>query len=189
MNNQGKLIVISAPSGCGKTTIVGQLLERNPKLIRSISYTTRLPRAGEVNGRDYFFITPDEFQDKEKKNFFLETANVFGQLYGTSREFVRKHTDKGTDVVLAIDVQGMKQLKKRSNGEFKLTSIFIMPPSEEILRGRLENRKTETKEEITKRLDVAHQEILEKSFYDFVVVNHEVDQAVQEIEHMIGLRR
>lgn len=189
MNNQGKLIVISAPSGCGKTTIVGQLLERNPKLVRSISYTTRTPRTGEWDGKDYFFVSREEFLERKKRDFFLETAEVFDQFYGTSREFVRKHTDKGTDVVLAIDVQGMKQLKKCSNGEFKLTSIFIMPPSEEILRGRLENRKTETKEEITKRLDVAHQEIREKSFYDFVVINHEVDQAVQEIESMIGLRR
>ena len=182
---KGKLIVISAPSGCGKTTIVEQLLERNQNLVRSISYTTRSPRAGEINGQDYFFISRDEFLEKRKKDFFLESAEVFGQYYGTSRDFVIAHTGQGKNVVLAIDVQGMKQLKQKADQDLSITSIFIMPPSDDVLRSRLENRKTETKEEIAKRLDVAHEEMRAKSLYDFVVVNQELDQAVKSIEEVI----
>ncbi len=182
---KGKLIVISAPSGCGKTTLVERLLERNKNLMRSISYTTRPSRAGEINGRDYFFISRDEFLEKKKKNFFLESAEVFGQHYGTSRDSVADHTRRGKNVVLAIDVQGMKQLKQKAGQDLSVTSIFIMPPSEEILRSRLENRKTETKEEIAKRLEVAREEMRAKSLYDFVVVNNEVDEAVQSIEEVI----
>ena len=181
---KGKLIVISAPSGCGKTTIVEALISRRPDLKRSISYTTRSPRAGEVHGRDYFFISREEFLEKKKKNFFLESAEVFSQHYGTSREFVADHMNRGISIVLAIDVQGMKQLKQ-SGQDLSLVSIFIMPPSEEVLRNRLENRKTETKDEITKRLDIAHQEMKSKSLYDFVIVNNEVDQAVKSIEDVI----
>ncbi len=182
---KGKLIVISAPSGCGKTTLVERLLERNKNLMRSISYTTRPSRAGEINGRDYFFISRDEFLEKKKKNFFLESAEVFGQHYGTSRDSVADHPRRGKNVVLAIDVQGMKQLKQKAGQDLSVTSIFIMPPSEEILRSRLENRKTETKEEIAKRLEVAREEMRAKSLYDFVVVNNEVDEAVQSIEEVI----
>lgn len=182
---KGKLIVISAPSGCGKTTIVERLLARNKNLTRSISYTTRSPRTGEVNGRDYFFVGREEFLEKKKHDFFLESAEVFGQCYGTSKEFVMGHTNEGRNVVLAIDVQGMKQLKDKANQDLSITSIFIMPPSEEILRSRLENRKTESKEEITKRLEVAREEMRAKSLYDFVIVNNEVDQAVKSIEEMI----
>ncbi len=181
---KGKLIVISAPSGCGKTTIVEALISRHPDLKRSISYTTRSPRAGEVHGRDYFFISREEFLEKKKQNFFLESAEVFGQHYGTSKEFVADHMNRGISIVLAIDVQGMKQLKQ-SGQDLSLVSIFIMPPSEEVLRNRLENRKTETKDEITKRLDIAHQEMKSKSLYDFVIVNNEVDQAVKSIEDVI----
>ncbi len=114
---KGKLIVISAPSGCGKTTIVERLILRHPDLKRSISYTTRSPRAGEVSGRDYFFISRDEFIEKKKKNFFLESAEVFGQHYGTSKEFVADHINRGMSVILAVDVQGMKQLKEKAGPE------------------------------------------------------------------------
>ncbi len=147
-NKKGKLIIISAPSGCGKTTIVGCLLQRNKNLIRSISYTTRPPRAGEVNGKDYFFISHDEFLEKKEKDFFLESAEVFGQYYGTSKDFVTDHINQGSNIVLAIDVQGMKQLKKKAGLNLPMKSIFIMPPSEDVLRKRLEHRNTETETEI-----------------------------------------
>lgn len=182
---KGKLIVISAPSGCGKTTIVERLLKRNKDLIRSISYTTRSPRTGEVNGRDYFFVSPKDFLGKEKKNFFLESAEVFGQHYGTSKDFVMSHANQNKNVVLAIDVQGMRQLKQKESKDLSITSIFIMPPSDEVLRSRLENRKTETKEEIAKRLEVAREEMKAKSLYDFVIVNQEIEQAVKLIEEKI----
>ncbi len=182
---QGKLIVISAPSGCGKTTIVERLLERNKSLVRSISYTTRPPRSGEVNSRDYFFISKEEFVAKERSNFFLESATVFGYFYGTSREFVADCVSQGKSIVLAIDVQGMKQLCQRANQEIPKASIFIIPPSLEELKVRLEKRKTETKQEIAERLKVAEQEMAERSLYDFVVVNQKLDQAVNEIEGIV----
>ncbi len=182
---KGKLIVISAPSGCGKTTIVERLILRHPDLKRSISYTTRTPRAGEIYGQDYFFISRDEFIEKKKQNFFLESAEVFGRYYGTSKDFVADHISRGISIVLAIDVQGMKQLKQQSDRDLSMISIFIMPPSEEVLRNRLENRKTETQEEITKRLEIARDEIKSKSLYDFVLVNNKVDQVVKSIEEVI----
>ncbi len=182
---QGKLIVISAPSGCGKTTIVERLLEHNQDLTRSISYTTRAPRPGEVNGRDYFFISDKEFSAKERSGFFLESANVFGQSYGTSKEFVTDRLSQGLHVVLAIDVQGMKQLRGKVGPEFSMTSIFIMPPSVRALRARLENRKTETKPEIDERLEIAKKEMAAQALYDFVVVNRKVDQAVKTIEGIV----
>ncbi len=181
---KGKLIVISAPSGCGKTTIVSRLLERHKDWVRSVSFTTRAPRAGEANGRDYFFISPEEFLDKKKKGFFLESAEVFGRHYGTAKSFVLDQTRQGKHVVLAIDVQGMKQIKELA-GELPVVSIFIMPPSEEVLNSRLENRKTETKEEIAKRLDVAREEMKASPLFDQVVVNHEIDEAVKSIEEVI----
>ena len=177
--------MISAPSGCGKTTIVERLLKQNKNLTRSISYTTRPPRPGEVNGRDYFFVSEEEFSSKARNNFFLESAKVFGYSYGTSLEFVMDHVVKGKDVVLAIDVQGMKQLRAKANQEIPATSIFIMPPSVEELKARLEKRKTETKQEIAERLKIAEREMAERSLYDFVVVNQKVDQAVKEIEGIV----
>lgn len=181
----GKLIVISAPSGCGKTTIVERLLERNRNWKRSVSYTTRPPRSGEVSGRDYFFVSEDEFKSKERSGFFLETADVFGHWYGTSKEFVAKELSGGAHLVLAIDVQGMKQITKQADREIALVSIFIMPPSIESLKARLERRKTESEPEIEKRLQIAKKEMAERSLYDHVVVNHEVDQAVAEIEEIV----
>ena len=181
---QGKLIVISAPSGCGKTTIVEHLLERNKKLIRSVSYTTRAPREGERDGRDYFFVSEEKFSEKKRKGFFLESAKVFGCSYGTSRPCVMDYVSKGINVVLAIDVQGMKQLRKHSNG-IPMISIFIMPPSIEALRQRLERRKTETKQQIEERLHIAKQEMAERSFYDHVVVNGRLDHAAHELERIV----
>ena len=182
---KGRLVVISAPSGTGKTTIVERLLERNQNLIRSISYTTRSPRNGEENGRDYFFISEEEFLRKKKQSFFLESAEVFGQYYGTSRDFVLNQINQGKNVVLAIDVQGMQQLKAQANQNLPISSIFIMPPSTDELKMRLENRKTESKDEIKKRLRVAEKEMKAKSLYDFVVINYEIDEAVKSIEEMI----
>lgn len=177
--------MISAPSGCGKTTIVKRLLERNQNLARSISYTTRPPRSGEVDGRDYFFISAKEFSSKERNGFFLESATFFDQSYGTSKEFVMDRLSHGLYVVLAIDVQGMKQLRAKVGPEIPTTSIFIMPPSVHALKARLEKRKTETAAEIEERLKIAKKEMAAKSLYDFVVVNQKVDQAVKTIEGIV----
>lgn len=185
IKQRGKLIIISAPSGCGKTTIVEHLLERNKNLTRSVSYTTRAPRPGEINGRDYFFISREEFESRKRSNFFLESAEVFGCSYGTSREFVMNHVKQGRDVVLAVDVQGMKQLREKIGTEIPMISIFIMPPSLKELKARLEKRKTETKQKIDERLKIAKEEMAGRTLYDFVVVNREVSQAVNEIEGIV----
>lgn len=182
---QGKLVVISAPSGCGKTTIVERLLERNQDLMRSISYTTRAPRTGEVDGCDYFFVSDQEFRAKQKQDFFLEWAKVFDHRYGTSKQFVKDAIRDGKKVLLAIDVQGMKQVKTNTDKSLSLISIFIMPPSMETLKARLEKRKTETKAQIEERLKIAEQEMRQKSLYDYVVINQDVEQAVKEIEEFI----
>ena len=182
---QGKLIVVSAPSGCGKTTIIEHLLKRNRGLKRSISYTTRSPRQGERDGRDYFFVSKKGFLGKRKKGFFLESARVFGHWYGTSKAFVKGELRAGADLVLAIDVQGMRQLKSKAGREIPMISIFIMPPSLRVLRMRLAKRKTESHAEITRRLKVARKEIAARSLYDFVVVNRKVDKAVNEIEDIV----
>lgn len=181
---RGRLIIISAPSGAGKTSIVDGLLARNKDLIRSVSYTTRSARPNEVNGRDYFFIPREEFLTKQKNHFFLESADVFGQFYGTSKEFVLGQIDAGKSVVLAIDVQGMKQLKQFGS-DVPTISIFIMPPSADELKMRLENRKTDSQDEINKRLKTAEEEIKAKSLYDFIVVNHKLEDAVASIEGLI----
>ena len=181
-SKSGKLIVISAPSGCGKTTIVERLLARSKNLTRSVSYTTRPPRPGEEDGRDYFFISESDFLSKKRSGFFLESAEVFGHYYGTSKEFVLGCLSRGLSVVLAIDVQGMKQLRETTAKEISMKTIFIMPPSIELLKARLEKRKTETKEEIERRLQIAQEEMAERSKYDFVVVNRKVEEAIKEIE-------
>lgn len=181
----GRLIVISAPSGCGKTTIVERLLARNKHLTRSVSYTTRSPRAGEKNGIDYFFISRQAFEDKLKKKFFLEHATLFGEYYGTAKTFVMEKIADHKDCILAIDVQGGKQLIKQSGNDIPVISIFVMPPSLEVLEGRLRKRSTETEEEIRKRLTVAKQEMAERSLYDHVVVNEEVENAVRKIEEIL----
>lgn len=182
---RGKLIVVSAPSGCGKTTVVERLLWRNPNLVRSISYTTRPPRPAEADGKDYFFVSEDEFQEKRKKGFFLEWAKVFGRFYGTSREFVEAQLVQGRDVVLAIDVQGARQLRKTVPSEFRPVFIFMMPPSKIALKRRLAKRHTETKGEVEERLRVAEEEMGESSHYDHVVVNRRIDQTVKAVEGVI----
>lgn len=181
----GRLLVISAPSGCGKTTIVERLLARNKDWKRSISYTTRPPRPGEIHGHDYFFMSREEFEAKKRDHFFLEFAEVFGHLYGTSKQFVLDEVARGSCVILAIDVQGMKQLIAQSAYHFPIASVFIMPPSLEELRARLEKRKTETKAAVRERLRIAAKEIDAGDLYDIQVVNRHVDQAVEEIERKI----
>ena len=181
---KGRLIIISAPSGCGKTTIVERLLARNKNLARSVSYTTRSPRPGEKAGTDYFFVSSRDFEEKLASKFFLEHAAVFGEFYGTSKTFVLEKIEKGNDWILAVDVQGMKQLTQ-AKGRIPVVSIFIMPPSAEVLESRLRKRSTETEEEVKKRLTVAKREMAERLLYDHVIVNEEVEEAVQKIEEIL----
>lgn len=181
----GLLIVISAPSGCGKTTIVERLLKRHPDWERSVSFTTREPRIGEKHGRDYFFVSLSEFQTAQKKDTFIETAKVFDHYYATPKTFLEDRLKEGKNVILAIDVQGMHQLKKAFDRRANMVSVFILPPSVKILRERLEGRKTDSTEEIERRMEIAQQEIKEAQFYDHTVVNQNLDQTVHEIEEII----
>ena len=175
---KGKLIVISGPSGSGKTTISSKLLELLPDLEDSVSFTTRSPRPGEKNSRDYFFISPEEFQKRIGENKFLEYAVVFDHYYGTLRHRVLNKLEQGKNILLTIDVQGAAQIKKNYP---EAVLIFLMPPGEEALRERLTNRATDDPEEISKRLANAKEEMAQVGNYNYVVINDKVNEAVKKI--------
>lgn len=180
---QGILIVVSGPSGCGKSTVDNLLIQKRDKIIMSVSDTTRNPRDGEINGKDYNFITKEEFESNIQNNKYLEYAKVHSnKYYGTPESFVNKKLKSGIDVILEIDIEGAKKVhEKRSDAVF----IFIMPPSMEILKSRLVGRKTETKEQIIERFKTAYKEINEVSKYNYVIVNDNIDDAVNRMNSII----
>lgn len=182
---KGFLVVLSAPSGCGKTTIVTGLLKRHPEWVRSLSVTTRSPRLGEKNGKDYEFVTLREFQVLKRKGEFLEWAKVFGHYYGTRKSVVEKGIERGETVLLAVDVEGARTIRRGVSRKFPAQSIFILPPSIPVLRERLEKRGTDTPKEIEKRLELAEGEIKAAHEYDGTVVNHDLNQTLREIEALI----
>ena len=182
---EGLLLILSAPSGCGKTTIVDRLLKRHPDWAPSISVTTRVPRQGEKNGVDYFFVSARDFEAMASKSELLESAKVFGHFYGTPKRSVMEALDQGKKVILAIDTQGTKQVKKILDKKVPLASIFVLPPSVKILRERLEGRHTESPAEIQRRIEVAQDEIKAAAWYDFTVVNQNLEQTVSEIEQFV----
>ena len=183
---QGLLLVVSAPSGAGKTTLCREMANRVADLQYSISYTTRAPRAGEVNGKDYFFIAEGEFMQRIQRNEFAEWARVHHNLYGTHEGFLRRTMDGGTDVLLDVDVQGAQQLKKRfPEGIF----IFVLPPSMDVLMERLRDRRSDTAEEIERRFQVARKEIQNFKDYDYIIVNDEIKKAVRDLESVILTER
>jgi len=175
------LIVISGPSGAGKGTIIKELLKRKPDIVYSVSYTTRPKREGEENGKDYFFISKEMFEEMIKNGEFLEWAKVYDYYYGTSKEFVLKKLREGKDVILEIEIQGARKVREifdRKNTIF----IFIVPPSFKELKKRIEKRRRgETEEEIKKRLNFAKEEIKEAEKYDYIVINDDIDRAVEEV--------
>lgn len=173
----GRLIVISGPSGVGKTTICHALRGRG-RIVRSVSATTRAPRPGEVDGRDYFFLTRDEFVARREKGGFLEWAEYAGNLYGTPKEFVEKETKAGNFPLLEIEVQGVEQLRKQG---WPGVYIFIAPPSIDDLRKRLEGRGNMAPEVIERRIRVAEAELKRTDLYDHAVVNDTVDRALAEV--------
>lgn len=180
----GLLIIISAPSGCGKTTIVDRLLKRNPEWVRSVSVTTRPPRSGEKPGEDYFFVEPQAFKKLVDEGSLLEYAQVFDHHYGTPKSFVTEQLARGKKVILAIDVQGTRKIKKTA-GDGPLLTLFVLPPSVKVLRERLEGRNTESPAQIDKRIDIAQDEIKEAALYDRTVINQNLEQTVLEIEKAI----
>ncbi|SMP46862.1 guanylate kinase [Anoxynatronum buryatiense] len=182
MTQEGILIVISGPSGTGKSTIVKEFIRRNPSVQLSVSATTRKARPGEVEGINYFFHSEDEFQKKLHQDAFLEHAVVYGNYYGTPREFVREQLERGKDVLLEIDTAGAMQVRKKfSQGVF----LFILPPSMEELHRRINHRGTETPEELERRMNSALEEILHLGNYDYAVMNDHVSDAVQLIESIL----
>lgn len=178
MTGIGKLFVISAPSGAGKTTLIKQVLNRFNRLSYSVSHTTRHPRKNEQDGRDYFFISIEAFEQKIDQGDLLEWARVHDNYYGTSREVVKNALDKGLSLLLDIDVQGAEQIMA---SDLNPVSIFIMPPSFEILSQRLEGRGTDSKDVIAKRLENAKFEMTQKDRYQHVVVNDDLDEAVETL--------
>lgn len=179
---KGSLFIVSAPSGAGKTTLCKKLASTLPHITHSISYTTRSPRHGEVNDRDYTFISREEFKSMVNKGEFVEWATIHGELYGTSKKRIEKLIRSGTDVILDIDTQGAMQLKKKHRGG---VYIFVLPPSMEILGKRLKKRMANSKEEIVKRLKRAVDEIKSYSKYDYVIINNKVNDALRELEAII----
>ncbi len=180
--SKGFLLVVSGPSGCGKGTICKELLRRNDNLIFSVSATTRKPRVGEVDGKNYFFIDDKKFDGMVANGEFLEYAYVHNNRYGTPKKFVLDNIEKGKIVLLEIDVQGALQVKSvYPEGVF----VFLLPPSMEELRNRIVKRGTETKEDIDLRLKNAFKELKFIDEYDYFVVNDKVYNAVKKIEAII----
>ena len=174
----GNLYVIAAPSGAGKTTLVRLLLEREPELRLSVSWTTRAPRPGEENGREYHFVTVDTFQAMISRQEFLEWAEVHGNYYGTSRKWIAECLAQGSDVLLEIDWQGARQVRVFFP---EAVGIFILPPSMQDLQQRLTGRGTDAREVIERRLAAAQAEMRHVGEFDYVIVNDRLEQALDDL--------
>lgn len=185
-HNDGRLFVISGPSGAGKGTICKKLLE-SVDISISTSMTTRAPRTGEIDGKDYYFVTVDEFEEKIANDGMLEYARVFDNIYGTPKDMVIKQLERGRDVILEIDVQGGLQIKKKMPEQAVL--VFVLPPDLTTLRQRIIDRGTETEEAIDKRFNEAINEIKLIGEYDYYVVNDELDDAVYDLKAIIMAER
>ena len=180
--SSGNLLVIAAPSGAGKTSLVKALSESMSQLQISVSHTTRPMRPGEVSGQDYFFIDLNTFHQLVEKQAFLEHATVFGNEYGTSRDWVLSHLSKGIDVVLEIDWQGAQQVHRLFPQAIR---IFILPPSMAVLKKRLESRGQDNADTIMKRMMAAQDEMRHFDEFDYLVVNDQFDIALRDLQHIV----
>jgi len=178
--------IISAPSGSGKSTLVNQVRLIVPGLKFSISYTTRAPRAGEQNGREYYFVPRNEFEEMVRKNEFLEYADVFGNYYGTARRFLREAEEEGKDLLLDIDVQGAAQIKRKIPDA---VSIFILPPNRQELEKRLRTRSLDAEEVIQRRLVTASREIENYDKYDYILVNDRLEESIDALKSILLAER
>lgn len=182
MEKKGKLFVISGPSGAGKSTVVFKAVENRDDVCFSTSVTTRKPRPGEVDGKEYFFVDLDRFKEMVENDELLEHAVYVANSYGTPRAYVQKQLDAGINVLLDIEVQGARQVHEKMPDA---VMIFIVPPSMQALRQRLENRGTDTERAIEARLIRAKQEYAEADFYDYIIVNDDAEKAAKEFEAII----
>lgn len=186
MSDRGILIVVSGPSGCGKSTILHRLMERRPNLRFSVSATTREPREGEKDGVHYFFVNRAEFREMIRQDAFLEYAEYVGNFYGTPRNAVELQLASGCDVYLDIEVQGANLVRSKCP---EALFIFVMPPSPEELRRRLTLRGTESAETIAERLDRAEHECALRDQFDHVVINDDLERAIDEIDALIDAHK
>ncbi len=184
--NQGKLFVISSPSGGGKTTLAEKILKLDSQLRRSVSMTTRPARGKEVDKKDYHFVDEVFFKQAILDGNFLEYAKVFSQYYGTPKKYVNQMRQAGKDALLVIDVQGAEQIKRNDDSAIL---IFIMPPSMQILKERLKQRSTDASIEIKRRLKVARAEMNRSSKYDYVIINGDLKQSTAELKAIITAER
>jgi guanylate kinase len=193
LHRRGLMFILSSPSGAGKTTLSRRLLEKykgapaHESIRMSVSVTTRPARPGEVEGKDYFFLSPAKFQDMVLHNQLLEYARVFDHQYGTPAQFVKDHISKGTDVLFDIDWQGTHQLADKNRVD--LVSIFILPPSLEELHRRLRERAQDSEEVVKKRMEKAMSEISHWREYDYVLINQDLDQTLEKIDTILKAER
>lgn len=178
----GNLFVVSAPSGAGKTSLVQALLNINPQISLSVSYTTRDPRHGEVNGKDYNFVSRETFLSMANNGDFMESAEVYGNFYGTSQRWISQETAKGNDVLLEIDWQGAAQVRKLFPD---CVSVFILPPSMKALEQRLHGRGKDNHEVITKRLAAVRADVAHVSEFDYVIINDNLNEALRELNAVV----
>ncbi len=178
----GSLFVISAPSGAGKTSLVHALLNINPQIDLSVSFTTRQPRPGEINGKDYHFVSRKQFVEMADRNEFLESAEVYGNLYGTSQSWISQEIAKGFDILLEIDWQGARQVRTLFPD---CISVFVLPPSLQALENRLKGRGKDKGDVIERRLAAAHEDVSHAAEFDYVIINDDLDEALKELNAIV----
>ena len=187
ITKRGLMLVLSSPSGAGKTSICKKLLQQDTGLVLSVSATTRKKRPGEVEGKDYQFLSIQEFESRINKSQFLEYAKVFGNYYGTPAQLVERTLKSGVDVLFDIDWQGTQQLKARARQD--LVSVFILPPSIKELEKRLFKRAQDTREVVANRMSKSASEMSHYPEYDYVIINHNLDKSVEQVQSILCAER